>query len=136
MLIDHFAPAVDGVKLAAVEFLTVGVISLFFMFAFEEPSLAALTSVLPSLLYAGIFSSGIAYTLQILGQRHAEPTQAALMMCMESVFAMLAGAVVLHERLLPVEYLGAALILTAVVLSQLPDKTVNTEKEDIYDDKR
>lgn len=123
MLIDYFAPKVDGVKLACVEFLTVGVISLFFMFAFEEPSLEALTEVLPSLLYAGIFSSGVAYTLQIVGQRGANPTQASLVMCLESVFALLTGAIVLHERMLPIEYVGALLIFTAVVLAQLPDKS-------------
>lgn len=123
MLIDYFAPKVDGVKLACVEFLTVGVISLFFMFAFEEPSLEALAEVLPSLLYAGIFSSGVAYTLQIVGQRGANPTQASLVMCLESVFALLTGAIVLHERMLPIEYVGALLIFTAVVLAQLPDKS-------------
>lgn len=122
MLIDHFAPKVDGVKLACVEFLTVGVISLFFMFTFEEPSLEALGTILPSLIYAGFFSSGVAYTLQIVGQRGANPTQASLMMCLESVFALLTGAIVLHERMLPVEYVGAALIFTAVVLAQIPDK--------------
>lgn len=131
MLVDHFAPEVDGVKLSAIEFFTTGVISLFFMFALEEPSLKALYSVLPSLLYAGVLSSGVAYTLQVIGQKYAEPTQAALIMCMESVFSMLTGAIVLHERLLAIEYLGAALIFTAVVLSQLPDRSVNTVKEDI-----
>ena len=122
MMIDHFAPKVDGVKLACIEFFTVGIISLFFMFAFEHPSLEALYSVLPSLIYAGIFSSGVAYTLQIVGQRGANPTQASLVMCLESVFSLLTGAIVLHERMLPVEYVGAALIFVAVVLAQFPDK--------------
>lgn len=123
MLIDHFAPKVDGVKLACVEFLTVGVISLFFMFTFEDPSLEAMSKIIPSLVYAGIFSSGVAYTLQIVGQRGANPTQASLVMCLESVFALLTGAIVLHERMLPIEYAGAVLIFIAVVLAQLPDKT-------------
>ena len=64
----------------------------------------------------------MAYTLQIVGQRGANPTQASLVMCLESVFSLLTGAIVLHERMLPVEYAGAALIFIAVVLAQFPDK--------------
>ena len=126
MMIDYFAPKVDGVKLACVEFFTVGVISLFFMFMFEDPSLEAMTKIMPSLIYAGVFSSGVAYTLQIVGQRGANPTQASLVMCLESVFALLTGAIVLHERMLPIEYAGAVLIFTAVVLAQVPDKKTDT----------
>lgn len=126
MMIDYFAPKVDGVKLACVEFFTVGVISLFFMFMFEDPSLEAMTKIMPSLIYAGVFSSGVAYTLQIVGQRGANPTQASLVMCLESVFALLTGAIVLQERMLPIEYAGAVLIFTAVVLAQFPDKKTDT----------
>lgn len=126
MMIDYFAPKVDGVKLACVEFFTVGVISLFFMFMFEDPSLEAMTKIMPSLIYAGVFSSGVAYTLQIVGQRGANPTQASLVMCLESVFALLTGAIVLQERMLPIEYAGAVLIFTAVVLAQVPDKKTDT----------
>lgn len=122
MCIDHFAPKVDPVKLSSIEFLTLGVISLFFMFAFEEPSLDKIVSVLPSLLYAGILSSGVAYTLQVVGQQHSEPTQAAIIMCMESVFSLLTGMIVLGERMAMHEYIGAALIFTAVVMAQLPDR--------------
>ncbi len=122
MAIDHFAPKVDPVKLSAVEFLTLGIISLFFMFTFEEPTMDKIVSVLPSLLYASILSSGVAYTLQVVGQQHAEPTQAAIMMCMESVFSLLTGMLVLGERMAVHEYIGAALIFAAVVMSQLPDK--------------
>ena len=122
MAIDHFAPKVDPVKLSAVEFLTLGIISLFFMFTFEEPTVDKIVSVLPSLLYASILSSGVAYTLQVVGQQHAEPTQAAIMMCMESVFSLLTGMIVLGERMAVHEYIGAALIFAAVVMSQLPDK--------------
>ena len=126
MMIDYFAPKVGGVKLACVEFFTVGVISLFFMFMFEDPSLEAMTKIMPSLIYAGVFSSGVAYTLQIVGQRGAHPTQASLVMCLESVFALLTGAIVLQERMLPIEYAGAVLIFTAVVLAQVPDKKTDT----------
>lgn len=122
MMIDHFSPMVDPVKLAAVEFLTLGLISIPFMFVFESPNIPDIVSVLPSLLYASILSSGVAYTLQAVGQKYAEPTQAALMMCLESVFSLFSGMIVLGERMALHEYLGALLIFIAVVLSQLPEQ--------------
>lgn len=122
LMIDYFSPKVDPVKLAAVEFLTLGLISVPFMFIFENPNLPDIISVLPSLLYASILSSGVAYTLQIVGQRYAEPTQAALVMCMESVFSMLTGMIVLGERMAAHEYIGALLIFIAVVMTQLPER--------------
>ena len=122
MVIDHFSPLVDPVKLACVEFFTLGVISIPFMFIFESPNIQDIVSVLPSLLYASILSSGVAYTLQIAGQRYAEPTQAALMMCLESVFSLLTGMIMLGERMAAHEYIGALLIFIAVVMTQLPDR--------------
>lgn len=122
MMIDYFSPMVDPVKLAAVEFLTLGLISIPFMFIFESPNIPDIVSVLPSLLYASILSSGVAYTLQAVGQKYAEPTQAALMMCLESVFSLFSGMIVLGERMSLHEYLGALLIFVAVVLSQLPEQ--------------
>ena len=122
LLIDHFSPKVDPVKLACIEFLTIGIISIPFMFIFESPNIPDIIDVLPSLLYASILSSGVAYTLQAVGQKYAEPTQAALMMCLESVFSLLTGMIVLGERMTLNEYIGAALIFTAVVMTQLPDR--------------
>ena len=127
MMIDHFSPQVDPVKLSAVEFLTLGIISIPFMFTFESPNIPDIISVMPSLLYAGILSSGVAYTLQVVGQRYAEPTQAAIIMCMESVFSLLSGMIVLGERMAVNEYIGAALIFTAVVMSQLPEKKTGAD---------
>lgn len=129
MMIDHFSPMVDPVRLSAVEFLTLGIISIPFMFIFESPNIPDIISVLPSLLYASILSSGVAYTLQVVGQRYAEPTQASLMMCMESVFSLLTGMVVLGERMAVNEYIGAAMIFAAVVMTQLPDKKTSQPVE-------
>ncbi len=123
MLIDHYSPLVDPVRLAAVEFITLGLISIPFMFIFESPTVQEVVSVLPSLLYASILSSGVAYTLQAVGQRYAEPTQAALMMCLESVFSLLTGMVFLGERMTLQESSGALMILIAVILTQLPEKS-------------
>ena len=130
LMIDHFSPKVDPVRLACIEFLTLGIISVPFMFIFESPNVNDIVSVLPSLLYASILSSGVAYTLQIVGQRYAEPTQASIMMCMESVFSLLTGMLLLGERMAVNEYIGAALIFIAVVMAQLPDK------KEANDDKR
>lgn len=127
MMIDHYSPIVDPVKLACIEFLTLGIISIPFMFIFESPDPEEIISVLPSLLYASILSSGVAYTLQAVGQKYAEPTQAALMMCLESVFSLFTGMIMLGERMSMHEYVGALLIFIAVVLTQLPDRSDKKE---------
>lgn len=87
--------------------------------ATERVDTAQLSAALPSVLYAGIASGGIAYTLQIVAQRHAPAAEAALIMSLESVFAALAGAFMLHERLPPVAMAGCALILLGAVLVDL-----------------
>ena len=120
LVIDYFAPRVDPIKLSALQFLVAGVISFLIMLIFEEPSIPAIGSAMGAILYAALLSSGIAYTLQILGQKHLQPTLASLLMSLESVFALLSGAIVLHELPTPKEGIGAALMFGAILLSQLP----------------
>ena len=127
MMMDYYSPKVDPVKLACIEFFTIGIISLPFMFIFESPNIPDIVSVLPSLLYASILSSGVAYTLQAVGQKYAEPTQAALMMCLESVFSLFTGMIMLGEKMAIHEYIGALLIFIAVVLTQLPERSRKEE---------
>ena len=127
MMMDYYSPKVDPVKLACIEFFTIGIISLPFMFIFESPNIPDIVSVLPSLLYASILSSGVAYTLQAVGQKYAEPTQAALMMCLESVFSLFTGMIMLGEKMAIHEYIGALLIFIAVVLTQLPERSKKEE---------
>lgn len=122
LLIDHFTQRVDGVELSCAQFLVVTVLSAVGMLATETPSLAALRICLWPILYVGVFSSGVAYTLQILAQRDSDPTVVSLLLSLESVFATLAGAILLHDRMTPREYFGCVVMLAAVVLAQLPAK--------------
>ncbi len=118
MLVDRFAPRCDPMLLCAVQFGVVGLLSLPLMFLFEEPSLTGLWEARIPLLYTGILSSAVAYTLQIVGQRDTDPAVASLLMSFESVFSALAGAVLLKERLTAAELCGCALVFTAILLAQ------------------
>ena len=120
LCVAHFVPMVDPVRLSRVQFAVVAVESTVLMFVFEQPSLEMIRLALPAILYAGIFSSGVAYTLQIVGQEGVNPTLASLIMSLESVFGALSGWIVLGERMLPVELLGAVLMFAAVIIAQVP----------------
>ncbi len=120
--IDRFAPAVDGIRFSGVEFLTAGLISALLALLFETPTAEGLRACIWPLLYVAIFSSCIAYTFQVIAQREGDPTVVSLLMSLESVFAVLGGAVILGDRLTGREYVGCALMLIAVVLAQLPGR--------------
>ena len=121
LVIDHFAPHYDGVQLSCLQFFFTAVWSGIGMALFEEVTWAALSPCLMDILYVGIFSSGVAYTLQILAQKDSQnPTMVSLLLSLESVFGVMAGAIFLHETMTGKEYLGCALMLIAVVLAQLP----------------
>ena len=119
LVIDFFVQEVDGVLLSCVQFAVDGVLSLIAAFLFEKPDFPALFRGWIPLLYTGILSCGLAYTLQILGQKNLHPTVASLLMSLESAFAVLGGWLILHERLTRRELLGCALMLAAVLLVQL-----------------
>ena len=122
LVIDHFTQKVDGVQLSCAQFFVVTVLSSLGMLATETPTWEALqTSALP-ILYVGIFSSGVGYTLQILAQKDSNPTVVSLLLSLEAVFATVAGAVILHDQMSGREYLGCVLMLAAVILAQLPDR--------------
>lgn len=118
--IDHFAPQVDGVRLSLLQFFVVAVESSIAAVLLETPSIAQFGENLLPIAYCGIFSSGVAYTLQIIGQKDLHPAIASLIMCMESVFSALGGWLILHQNLSARESMGCALIFVAVVLAQLP----------------
>jgi drug/metabolite transporter (DMT)-like permease len=122
MSIDYFSPRVNGIKLSCIQFFVAGALSLIVMAVTEHPDLHVILHYWASILYTGILSSAVGYTLQIVAQKHAEPTQATLIMCMESVFAAVAGAVVLSERMSGREFLGCAIIFIAVIISVLPER--------------
>lgn len=122
MMIDRFLEKdINGVQLSFMQFAVAAVISIAAMFIFEHPVMADIKTAVPSLLYSGIMSCGIAYTFQIVGQKHANPVVASLLMCMESVFAVIAAAVVLHQGMSLREGIGCAIMFAAIILSQLSE---------------
>ncbi len=122
LVIDHFAPLVDGVRLSCIQFLVSGVLSVVSMFLFESPDWQAIWSCKWPILYTGILSSGVAYTLQILAQKDMPPTLVSLMLSLESVFAALSGWLFLQQTMRPHELFGCFLVFAAIVLAQLPAK--------------
>ena len=121
LAIDHYNPFVDGVKMSCIQFLTGGILGAVFMLLFENPSIAMILSAAGPILYTGIMSTGVGYTLQIVGQKGLNPTVAALILSLESVFSALSGYLFLHQVLTTRELIGCALMSIAIVLAQLPD---------------
>lgn len=126
LTVDYFSPKVDGVKLSCIQFLICGILSSFPMMILEHPQIGQILDAWLPIAYAGILSSGVAYTLQIITQKHLNPTVASLLMSLESVFAALTGWLVLHERLSARELLGCVLVFVAIILAQLPEKSPNS----------
>jgi drug/metabolite transporter (DMT)-like permease len=118
LLIDTLAQDMDGLRLNCIQFLVVTVLSAVAAFCTETPSLPAIADCAIPLLYTGILSSGVAFSLQILGQQHLPPEPASLIMSLESVFAVLAGWVLLGQTLSMVEFFGCVLVFLGVILSQ------------------
>ncbi len=128
MVIDHFgAKQVDGVRMSCVQFLVAGAITLIPMFLFETPTLSGLWAAKVTILYAGVMSCGVAYTLQILGQRDTDPTVATMIMSLESVFAVLFDWLIMHTQMSAKEFLGCVLVFAAVILAQVPLPAKNKE---------
>ena len=129
LTVDHFSPKMDGIKLSCIQFLTVGIVSMVCMFIFEHPDIHAILDCAVPILYAGMLSCGLGYTFQIVAQKHAEPTVASLLMSLESVFAVVFGALLLHETMSMRELSGCLIIFIAVIISQLPEKKPQKEGE-------
>lgn len=123
LVIDHFSPKVDGVRLSAIQFLVAGIACGIPMLIWEHPELPGILAASMPLLYAGVMSCGVAYTLQIIAQKNADPTVASLLLSLESVFSVLAGWVILHQSLSIRELFGCVLMFGAIILAQLPEKT-------------
>lgn len=122
LVIDYFTQYVDGVKMSCIQFFVCGLVSLPFMLVLETPRIGAMLDGIIPLLYAGVLSCGVAYTLQIVGQKNVNPAVASLILSLESCFSVLAGWLVLGERLSVREASGCALMFVAIILAQLPDK--------------
>jgi len=122
VVIDHFAPHVDCVKMSCIQFFVAGVLSLPMILFAERPTLDGIAMQWFPLAYSGIMSCGVAYTLQMIGQKMTQPTVASLIMSLESVFAVISGMLVLSEQHTVFEYIGCVLVFGAVVIAQLPAK--------------
>ena len=120
MIIDHFSPMVDGVRMSCIQFAVAGVLCGIPALIFEHPTFSSLISAWAPILYAGILSCGVAYTLQIVAQKNYDPTVASILLSLESVFSVLAGWVILHQALSPREIFGCVLVFIAIILVQLP----------------
>lgn len=132
MTIDHFtSKGVDGVKMACIQFAVAAIVMTPVMFALENPSVSRLLSAWMTIAYAGILSSGVGFTLQIVAQKDTDPTTATLIMSLESVFAAVSGCLFLNEVLLPKEILGCILVFVAVILAQVPLPVKSKEKRTV-----
>ena len=120
LTVDHFIPRVNGIQLSCIQFIVAGTLSLFPAFLLETPSVSSIVQCIWPILYAGILSSGVAYTLQIVGQRGLNPTLASLLMSLESVVSAISGWIVLGDSMSPKELFGCALVFSGVILAQLP----------------
>lgn len=127
LAVDHYAPIADNAILACIEFFTCGICSLIPMFLLEQPRMHLILAAWLPILYAGILSNGVAYTLQFFAQRGLPASTASLLMSTESVFSLLAGFLILHQMLNGRELAGCALMFAAIILVQIKGK----EKESI-----
>ncbi len=119
LIVDHFVQKIDGIQLSCIQFLTSGLFCLIPMLVFEHPNLTDIFAAAVPILYAGILSSGAGYTLQIVGQKDADPSIAGMILSLESVFAALAGTILLHEVLSLRELFGCILVFSAIIFSQM-----------------
>lgn len=122
LVIDYFAPKVDGVALSCIQFFVCGILCAVPMLVSEQPQISQIMEAWVPLAYAGVLSCGVAYTLQVVAQKNTDPAVASLILSLESVFSVLAGWVILGERLSGRELFGCALVFTAVILAQFPEK--------------
>lgn len=123
LVIDYFSPKTDGVKLSCIQFLICGILSMIPALILEHPQISSILTAWLPILYAGIMSCGVAYTLQIVGQKNVNPTVASLILSLESCISVLAGWVILGQKLSAKELLGCVIMFAAIILAQLPEKS-------------
>ncbi len=119
LVIDHFSGRIDPIQLSAVQFLVCGILSLAVSLIIETPTLSGAIAGWQPILFAGLVSVGIAYTLQVIAQKNAKPSHAAIIMSLEAVFAAIGGVWLLDESLSPRAWIGCGLMLAGMLLSQV-----------------
>ena len=120
LICDKYAQQVNVIAMSCIQFAVAGVLSLVCMAIFEEPTLLSIRAALPELLYCGVFSCALAFTLQLYGQKYADPVLASMLLCFESVFSVLFGWLLLHQSLSARELTGCAVMFVAVFLTLIP----------------
>ncbi len=126
LLIDHFSPLTDGVKISCVQFFTCGILSVIPAVIFETIDFSQILAAWAPILYAGIFSCGVAYTLQVIGQRDLDPRIASLIMSLESVFSLIGGWIILGQTMSGRELFGCFLMFFAIILAQIPEVSLSS----------
>ena len=124
LIIDRYVDRVDGVKLSCIQFVTAGILSLIAALIAEEPRLSGIIASKGPILYSGLMSVGVAYTLQIIGQKYTNPTLSAIILSLESVFSVISGAIFLNESMSSREILGCLLVFVAVIIAQVNPKEI------------
>lgn len=131
LCIDKYSSLVDGIKLSALQFLICGVFSTILMFIFEAPTIESIKDSILPILYLGVISCGVGYTTQIIGQQYSQrPTLDSIIMSLESVFAVIGGAIILKEHLLINEIIGCIVMFIAIVFAQLPTNLLKFNKHE------
>ncbi len=120
LYIDRVSPELDGVRLSCIQFFVCSAVAFVLMLVFEKPDITAIRSCMIPILYAGVFSGGVGYTLQIIGQKYVQPSVASLLMSLESVFAAVFGWMILGQKLSGREILGCVIMFAAIIVAQLP----------------
>ena len=129
LVIDHFSPKGDGVVISCIQFFTCGILSGIPMLFFENPSVGNMLDAKWSILYAGVLSSGVAYTLQVVAQKNVNPTVASLILSLESVVAVLSGWIILGQGMSSREIWGCVLMFVAIIVAQLPVPEKTKERD-------
>lgn len=122
MVIDRVGKDLEGIDLSAVQFLFSGIICLILGLFIEPFEISMVRSAVIPILYAGIFSCGVAYTLQIIGQKYVQPTKATLALSLENAWSAVGGAIILGERMTAKEFCGCLILFASVIIAQLPEK--------------
>lgn len=130
LVIDRYSGKVDGVKMSCIQFFVCGILAGVGMFLFESPSWKDLLEAWMPVVYAGVLSSGVGYTLQIVAQKDTEPTVASLLMSLESVFSLVFGWILLHEVMSARELIGCVLMFAAIIWVQLPGRKERAHEGD------
>lgn len=120
LVIDHFCKKVNNIALSCAQFFVAGTLSIICMLIFEEPNFEAIKGAGMEIAYAGIMSCGVAFTAQIFGQKYSNPTVASILLCLESVFAVIFGLLILNDKLDSRETIGCVIMFTAIILTQIP----------------